>query len=278
MMHKNSFAVGVLLVLVVAKVNLLAGYQPTNHERLTTSTDSIDFKLPEFESDSPRYCYFRFPAVKESSDMLVVIDGSRLYVDRNLNRDLTDSDEVIRSTRKEYQSESFHQFNIGEVFVGDRTHRKVSISVSPLEIYGTNDEQIQAVLRDDPNANAYILSAEIEIDLRDEKKLPMRVLAMAGISDLDGVLQFGERIEDAPTINWFGDLEIRLASPSKLRPKAQTDIITVVGTNGDGPGTFVSLAYDGLIPPGAHPRAVLEVSESADGEPKRLEFELGHRC
>ncbi len=235
--------------------------------------------LPEFTTAAPRYCLLTFPAGEEQRQtVLIVADGDRLFVDKNSDGDLTQLDESVLSTRQDWESDRDHLFTIDEIQVGERVHRGLHIYIRPLEKFDRGDQQIKEVLNFEPNADCYQLWAEIQDDRFQGRESAGRVYVFAEIQDLDGVLQFGKSLETAPTINWCGDLEIRLRAETKLRPGGETDIRTVVGTPGKGPGTFASIGYEGVIPAFMHPRLAIRVNVDEKEKMETTTYELSERC
>jgi hypothetical protein len=238
-----------------------------------------DLVLPEFVTDSPRYCLLTFPAGGGNRQtVLIVVDGDRLYVDKNSDGELTNSDECLVSTREDWQSDRDHHFTIDEIRVGDRIHKTLQIHVQPLENYDRGDQQIRKVLEVEPAADCYTLQVEIQDDRFQGEFSDGRVIVFAGFQDIDGVLQFGKDLKTAPTVNFSGDLEIRLFGETKLRPGAEAEIMTSVGTRGAGPGTFASIGYEGVIPESACPRVSLQVNADEIGKLETTTHELSHRC
>ena len=238
-----------------------------------------DYTLPKFKTDSPQFCFLKFPAGNSKYQaVLIVTDGSTLFYDRNANRDLTESDEFVNSTTHNWQSDRDYRFQIDQIRVGALNHRSVRLEVSPLENYDREDRRIKDILKLRPKANCFGLSAEIEDERFHGKGFDGRVVVFVGISDFDGILQFGDSVATAPTINFCGELEIRLSDETKLRPDAVTDVVTVVGIPGKGSGTFALIGYEDVIPESIHPKAILEVTSLETGQTTKTEFELGHRC
>lgn len=238
-----------------------------------------DLVLPEFRTESPRYCLFTFPAGNgDRQTVLVIADGDRLYIDKNSDGDLTAPDECEVSTREEWQSTRDHDFRIDAIEVGGRTHTGIQLSISPLENYDRDDLRIKELLKKEPDADCYIIRAEVQDDRFHGSGTEGRVVVLAGPGDNDGLLQFGKDIESAPTIHFCGELEIRLFADAKLRPGSETEITTSVGTCGIGPGTFASIGYEGMIPDAVRPRLSLQVEAGEIGKLETKTYELSHRC
>ena len=243
-----------------------------------SSKKKDDYKLPDFQTNRPQFCFWNFPGdKKEAQNVLVVSDGDHLYVDRNRNRDLTETGERVVSKKDNTRSNSDHEFKVGEIRVGEFAHNSIRLSVMPLENFDRDNEAVKTQVKSDPDSNAYIFFAEVKTNRFRGKGTDGRVLVMAGPTDCDGVLQFSDSIASAPTINALGDLEIRLSGEMKLRPGSQTEIVTVVGTPGISEGTFASIGYEDVIPKMMKPNVTLTTKNEA-GETDELEFDLGHRC
>ena len=220
---------------------------------------SKTYLLPRLESKAPEYCFLELPSSKNKmKKILIVIDGSKLYIDFNSNRDLTESGELVRSSSKEKLSWQQRLFEIPKIKVGECVHESFSLAVWPLRDFDGSIPVIKQTLKRNPNANAYQLSVSVEDRrLSGNGKL---VWMSAGIMDIDGLLQFGSEIGSAPTVRFGGDLEIRLSRPVKLRPGSIVEIVAAVGAKGNGDGTFAAIAYENVIPSSRHPNAQLKYS------------------
>src|SRR4051812_14100868 len=89
-------------------------------------------KEPAYQSKAPQYGLLAFgPEAKER--VWVVLDGDTLHVDRNGNGDLTDPGEKVAAkppVRPRDDSDGF-QFDVGEITLGGRTHKALTVSASP---------------------------------------------------------------------------------------------------------------------------------------------------
>lgn len=235
--------------------------------------------LPRF-SGTPQFCFLEFPSsTDQHAEVLIALDGNKLYFDRNANGDLTEDGEAVESVAdKTRMSERDLQFEIDEIKVGDRVHNSVKMTVAPLENYSRGEPEFAAILKENPAANACMIYAEIQDDRFRGKGLDGRVIVSAGFSDMEGVLQFGDTIDDAPTIRFCGTLEIRPYQKTRLRPGATKDIVLVVGSSGMGPGTFASIGYEGVIPETAYPRMMLETKIAESNKTEITSQELKRRC
>lgn len=264
-------------ILAPFAIVILFAVQPASAQETYSNQDEL--VLPEFVTESPRFCLLTFPAGNgERLPVLIVTDGNRLYVDRDSDGDLTNDGPFLTSRRRDWESDRYHKFAIEELQVGNNIHKTILIEVRPLEIYSRADPKIRELLTAEPDADCYSLSAEIQDDRFHGTWGDGRVIVSAGLRDLDGVLQFGKSLETAPTIHLCGELEIRLASETQLRPGAETDVVTLVGSPGVGVGTFARLGYEDVIPEFLHPRLRLNFTSAETGESITTTYELGHRC
>src|SRR5687768_5001074 len=93
------------------------------------SVDRTIKKEPAYQSKSPRYALLVFGP--EARDRVwLVHDGDTLYVDRNGDGDLTDDEEKVPT--KDVGPGGGQHFPIGELRIGDRTHKGLNVSTIPL--------------------------------------------------------------------------------------------------------------------------------------------------
>ena len=237
------------------------------------------YKLPAFKSDRPRFCLLEFPAGNgESRLCLVAVDNSTLFINLNSNRDLTERSERVEARKQSGLSELDSLFEVPVLSVGSCVHRALSLTVSPLSGREKNDPQVQAILEQDPTADSYELSVEIE-------KFPFqgigaggRVPTRVGYKDLEGVLRFDADPARAPRISFAGDFEIRLSDTTKLRAGSNTEINLVIGTRGTGAGTFAAFSYYGVVPESVFPRLTIETNSDENGSRTKSTFDVTHRC
>jgi hypothetical protein len=96
---------------------------------------------------------------------------------------------------------------------------------------------------------------------------------------LNGLLQFAAKPSDAPVIRFGGPLEITFfAELPSLGVGRSGELVLVVGTPGEGPGTFAMLSYMDTIPASAKPMAEVTYQPAKPGEkPLKELFEIKER-
>jgi hypothetical protein len=216
---------------------------------------------PVYRTKTPKYGVLAFGP--EGKDQVwMVFDGDTLYVDRNGNGDLTEPSEKIAAEARKPGSDPeavAYIFDVGELSVGGRTQKGLRVSFVPLKRYADTEmgerPEVKASLAKDPKATAVTLTIDVEIPGMKGGGIGGRVLYLAGLVDLNGVFQFADSPAEAPAVHFGGPLEITLAERQKLRVGRETDLVLVVGTPGNGPGTFAMICYQDTIPEEAKPVA-----------------------
>ena len=84
---------------------------------------------------------------------------------------------------------------------------------------------------------------------------PSAVEQLTGYHDLNGLLMFAGRSEDAPIVHFRGPLTVTLFDRQQLTIGRQKQLDLAVGTPGLGPGTTALVGYEGFIPRDVHPHA-----------------------
>ncbi len=238
-----------------------------------------DYQLPEFRTDNPKFCYLDFPAGQnQRQTILIAVDGERMYLDHDGDGDLSEPEGTVVATRREWESENHHKFTVSELSVGSCIHTSIIVIVQPLKKYDRGEPQYQPILESDPEANCYVVRARIEDARFTPANSDGRVTVSAGIEDVQGVLQFGDAVESAPTIRFAGVLESRLMTMPELRPGSEVEILTNIGTPGIGPGTFAAMGYEGVVPDLFHPNLELDVVTSESGDSETVMAALDRRC
>lgn len=233
--------------------------------------DKIDrplLKEPAYQSKNPKYALLVFG--KEARTRIwLVLDGAMLYVDCNGNGDLTESGEKIAGKKSTVRGEDAYTFAIGELRDGSRRHRNATLTATEM--------------KSPPDRGPHTL----EIFLRIDVDMPGyrgageggRVLQVAGTSDLNGDLQFSDRSHDAPVLHFGGPWTIALSDRPTFRVNREMELYLVLGTPGRGKGTFVSTAYEGVIPPDVYPRTEIAFPAQRPGDPAvKMVYELKGRC
>jgi hypothetical protein len=198
-----------------------------------------------------------------------VLDGTTLYIDRNGNGDLTEAGEKVAGTKGNRVSDDAYTFTLGDLRDGDRRHLNAELTVSGVKsISGRGPRTQEFFIRMDVDLPGYRGSGE-----------GGRVLQMAGSSDINGDLKFSDRPQDAPVLHFGGPWTIALGDRPTFRVNREVHLYLVIGTPGRGKGTFVSTAYDGVVPPDVHPRAEITFPAQKPSQPPvKMVFELNRRC
>ena len=178
----------------------------------------------------------------------------------------------------------------GDVPCGHRSYRALQVRLQKLadvaSVYGELS-WFQKLASSDPNTLTYSLQVEVPLDrpLKDEAGRPVSSLVQfAGPADINGLLQFADRAEDAPVIHFNGPWEIWPREGTKFVLGRPEEFTTVIGTPGRGAGTLACIVYHTLdeqramfVPKAARP--LLEASFSdRDGRPVVERCVLEHRC
>lgn len=233
--------------------------------------DKIDrplVKEPAYQSKTPKYALLVF-GPEARTRIWLVLDGTTLYVDHNGNGDLTEDGEQIIGKKSEQRGEDEYTFAIGELRAGERRHRNATLTVTGLS--------------SDSGRNARKPEFRICIDVDKPGYRGLgedgRVLQMAGSADSNGLLQFSDRPQDAPVMHFGGPWTIALYDRPTFRVNREMELYLVLGTPGRGQGTFVSTAYEGVIPPHAHAKAEIAFPASNPGDPPvKVVYPLKGRC
>ncbi len=241
-----------------------------------SKVERVIAKEPAYRS-KPKYCLLVFgPEAK--TRVWLVQDGETLYVDRNGNGDLTEAGEKVAAEKEEGVEEGLYTFKAGEVRDGSLLHNALSVSVAKIDFLADRDEMVKAFLAKNPKALGYYIMIELEIPGWKGGGVGSRVQQRAYYVDGNGVLQFGDRPQDAPIIHFGGPRQITLFDRNNLIIGRNTDMVLGVGTPGIGPGTTAWIDYD-VIPEKAYPTVVITYPPKQPGEPAiREQYELKRRC
>lgn len=216
--------------------------------------------------DRPRYCLLVIGPQCETRIWLV-IDGSTLYMDRNLNGDLTDPGEQIAATPT--TSKTTVRFQVDALVEADGKTRYPGLWV----------DQYFARQR------GHLVNSVGVLDVLDAHG--------QGVSGEQG-FSFAATAALAPIVHCNGPLTLRVHSATiahrggfKLKEfpfeldtgERVSDLHVQVGTPGLGQGSFAALAIEKRFPPDLHPRAEISMPDArASGSPSRLTFFLKERC
>ncbi|MGL4555144.1 MAG: hypothetical protein ACRC33_28595 [Gemmataceae bacterium] len=239
-------------------------------------------KEPKY-AGKPGYCLLAFgPDARHR--VWLVLDGDSLHVDRDGDGDLTAPGEKVAAT-KEDGGDKGHSFEVGDLRVGGKTHKALTVAAVPVGSFADNKNMmtlpsVAAAVTKTPGAMTGSIAIDVEGESLKGGGLGGRVSYMVGPFGLDGVLRFGTTPADAPVIHLDGPLEITFyAVKPTWRGGASQDTILCVGTPGAGPGTFAMLKYEGTVPEGKHPtvEAVFQPKDPG-AKPVKERYELKERC
>ena len=240
-----------------------------------TQLDRKITKEPAYKS-KPKYCLLVFGAEAETRVWLV-LDGDTLYVDRNGNGDLTEEGE--RVARKEDGNDTLTTFRAGDIRAGGRIHKNLHVYLNKLDSLAERDAEVKEYLARNPQARGYSLALDVEMLGRKGRGLGGRVEQYVSSRDVNGFLAFADDPRHAPVIHFGGPWQVTLFGRHRLTPGRQADLVLGVGTPGQGAGTTAYVAYEGVVPKEAHPRAEIVYPPRRPGEPPVRElYELKHRC
>jgi hypothetical protein len=241
-------------------------------------------KEPAYHTKAPLYALLVLgPETKDR--VWLVHDGDTLYVDRNGDGDLREAGKrVTARVEKDGSPEGRgYHFDAGEIGLGGRVHRGLTIQASPIRIYseGIKDQSnARAALKADPGAMVYRVSLDVDQPGFHGMGLGGRVIERAGLIDGNGALLFSRKPADAPVIHFAGPLEVTFYGEKPvLYLGRDNDLVLVVGTPGRGPGSFAMLEYERTIPRLVTPTAEIAFSAARPGAPPvRKRFKLTARC
>lgn len=247
-----------------------------------TKVDRTIKKEPKY-THSPKYALLVFGADARHCVWLIQ-DGPTLYVDRDGNGDLTESDDKV-SAGKAAANDSGFDFEVGELRVGGKTHKGLHVRLAPLHSLSSNPNlmampQVSSVVKKHPNEMTGYLTLDVECELLKGAGIGGRVSYMISLFDLNGVLQLAGKPADAPILHFDGPLEITFyGSKPTWTGGRSADTILCLGTPGHGPGTFAMVKYEGTVPADKHPK--LDVTyrpKDSTQKPVKELYELKERC
>jgi hypothetical protein len=242
-----------------------------------TKVDRAIRKEPAYQTKDPRYCLLVFgPETK--TRVWLVQDGSRLYVDRNANGDLTDDGGPVEAPGPADAGQAV-TFAAGDIPDGGRTHTKLQV---------TRRQAPEAYVRDlkewarvkAANSHPSIWAVDVTTERAGEPGdgLPKTVSYVANGDGL-GFLLFAPKAADAPVIHFGGPWTLGLQDINQRivigKPK---DLQIGVGTPGVGPGTFAFAIYRDLIPADVYPVADIAFPAKVGGPPVTARTVLKRRC
>jgi hypothetical protein len=264
-------------------LSLLLGGPPALAGDLTKIDRSI-LKEPAYRTRAPKYGLLVFGHGGKDRVWLV-LDGDILYVDRNGNGDLTEPGKKVAAESRPGRDplEDDYLFNVGEVTLGGRTHKGLTVSFGPLKAFGQTGlgdrPDVKAALTKDAKALSVSIRVDVEMPGLKGGGLGGRVAFSAGAVDLDGVLQFAAKPAEAPIVHPGGPLQITFfAERPTLRVGRGSELVLVVGSPGVGPGTFAMLEYEGTVPATVKPVADVSLLPAKGGGLLKEQWVIQGRC
>jgi hypothetical protein len=234
-------------------------------------------KEPAYQSKTPRYCLLVFgPEAK--TRIWLVLDGKRLFVDRNGNGDLTDDGESVSALEGLKQVEE-NVYEMGDIREGARTHKNLTLWVRKIDYLANRFEPVKQFLAKTPGAKGYHLATDIDMPGWKGDGEGGRVLQVASYLDNSGVLAFANEPKDAPILHFGGPWQVLVHERIPFTIGREADLALVVGTRGLGAGSTVVMAYNSVIPENRSPRVEITYPPKNPGEkPVKQLYELKERC
>ena len=189
----------------------------------------------------------------------MVLDGERLYVDKNCNGDLTDDGPPAEIKEKNTDPASFEKIDVSPD--GGRTVYQFEFT-----LWG------RPSFRPGSSPDREPFNQSVHVTFPDGRWF-------GAWGDHLKPLMFAASRQDAPALHFGGPLRMGFEIRRPLeRVAGGFKLSACVGTPGSCPGAWVHLMYK-TIPKDVHPKAVMEFPpEKAGGPPVRVEFILGERC
>jgi hypothetical protein len=243
-----------------------------------TQLDRKIIKEPAYKS-KPKYCLLVFGA-EAKTRVWLVLDGDALYIDRNGNGDLTEPGEKVQARKgdEDQARDGVFFFEAGDISDGKQTHKGLTLSVSKLDHLADLDSRVKTFLTRNPRARGYRLGIDVAMPGWKGAGLGGRVQHIVANTDVNGILQFSERPDEAPIIHLGGPWQIALYGPHQLTIGREEDMVLSVGTPGLGAGTTAYVGYEELIPEKAHPTVTITYPTKPGQTPLREHYELKRRC
>jgi hypothetical protein len=203
-----------------------------------TKIDRTIAKQPAYLTKSPKYCLLTFgPEAKDR--FWLVLDGDRLYVDRNGNGDLTEKGQCVTSTSAWFQA--------GDLLGADGKAKHTRLRLR------RHDGGIRLIVQVGGKHRQFV-----------------------GFDDTDP-LHFADRPGDAPVVHFDGPLSIRLyEGPPRFVPGKHCELNVAIGTPGLGKGTFAAIECCTVFSKGTAPLAEIDFpAREPGGKPNAVLAALG---
>lgn len=265
---------------VLAVANIGSGADRSSSERAPA-------KEPAYSTASPRYGMLLF-GPKAATRVWIVVDGDAVYVDCNANGDLTEPGEKFKLSTPRGQEGTFvDERDVSRITVTDGRLKHTDLYIRQFRVRpdfepkSEVDKQLKDQVAQSKQPFVYYLSVNVQVTELPRGKIAFtgRIGQEAG-QDANGYLQFASRASDAPAIHFGGPFEMALLNQHTLTAgEKPSDLMTMIGTRGRGPGTFASVGFGGVFSDETHPVAEIEFPPKTPGAtPPRERFVLKHRC
>jgi hypothetical protein len=233
-------------------------------------------KEPVYHSQ-PKYCLLVFgPEAK--TRVWLVQDGDVLYVDRNGNGGLTEPSKKVHAETQDKDQASY-SFRVGDIAEGSRRHKDLMVAVAKIDYLADSEPSVKSLLAKNANARGYTITCEVEMPGWKGAGVGGRVQQRALFQDVNGVLQFADKPQDAPVVHFGGPWQIAFFSRQQLMLGRETDVVLGVGTPGIGAGSTAWIDYEGVVPEGVFPTLDVTYAPKRPGESPICEhYELKRRC
>lgn len=261
----------------VSVLLLLAVVSSSSFAMELTKLDRSTRQEPAYRSKTPKYCLLVF-GPEAGTRVWMVLDGDRLFVDRNGNGDLTDDGGPIAALEGAGQLEE-KVYELGEIHEGTLTHKNLSLRVRKIDYLASAFDAVKQWLAKSPGTKGYLLSAEIEMPGWKGDGSGGRVRQYAGFLDPSGVLAFADCPQEAPILPFRGPWQISLREHTPLTIGRTNELVLRIGTQGLGAGTAISVAYNGVIPEDRYPHVEITYPPKAPGaKPVTQLYQFKERC
>jgi len=209
-------------------------------------------------TDKPLYCLAVIGS-EATIRVWLVLDGEKLYVDKNCNGDLTDDGPPVELKDKKTDPSGFEIVNVSPD--GGKTVYKFDVVLWGRPSFGDTKS---------PDREPFNQSVHI-------KFADGRYFGAWG--DHHKPLMFAAGAHDAPILHFDGPLRMGFEVRNPLRKSDDKfELNCCVGTPGSCDGAWVHLMYN-TIPEKEHPRATIEFPpDKLGGSPVTVVFTISHRC
>jgi hypothetical protein len=189
----------------------------------------------------------------------MVLDGEKLYVDKNCNGDLTDDGPPAEIKDPKTDPAGFEIVKVSPD--GGKTEYKFDVVLWHRPSFGGPN---------DPDREPF--NQSVHVTFPDKRWF-------GAWGDHHKPLMFAAKSENAPVLHFDGPLRMGFEIRNPMKKVGDEFLLNCcVGTPGSCDGAWVHLLYN-TIPEKYHPRALLEFPpEKPGGPPVKVDFTIGHRC